>query len=135
MRNLSFSDQKAVISYISDVLKSKGYVDEDFKKTLLEREATDNTCFHNLVAIPHATLASVKKNVIYILLNDRPIRWGNREANLVILVAMEHDLIPDFRLFYKTLVKIMACSDNMDSLLKTYTYGEFLNAIQGMQDL
>ncbi len=129
-RNHNFSDSAEAVGYICQKLSEMHYTDPAFTQQVLLRENADSTVYHNLVAVPHANTADVRNNSLYIVLNDKPVNWGKRKANLIILVAMQRDLIQDFRYFYEMIIKMFENKHHMSMLLEARNYNDFLMIIR-----
>ena len=129
-RNHSFSSKEQVIEYICKKLEKEHYISPDFSKDILNREEIDSTSYHNLIAVPHAITKNVYKNVIYVLLNDKAISWGERKVNMVIFTAMERQLNDDFELFLDVLIRLFESKNNMKLLLETDSYHSFLEKLE-----
>ena len=82
-----------------------------------------------MIAVRHISKKTVNHNCIYIILNDEPIKWHNRKANLVVFIAMERNLMDDMRQFYNTLINLFNSPKNMEILLNCSTYDEFIDAV------
>ncbi len=96
----------------------------------MEREITDSTVYHHLIAVPHALSMNVMKNVIYVIANDRPVTWGTRSANIIVLVAMEHSLQKDFERFIDVLIRLFESRNTMKLLLEADDYLSFLERLE-----
>lgn len=131
--NQHFSSQKEVIHSICRHLKERNAVDETFEKALLQREAMDSTAFNNMIALPHACLSGVKKNTLCIVSNQEALPWGNSQVNIIILIAIQEDLLIDFINVYGLLVKIFSNSKNALALKKADTYDHLLEALQAVE--
>ena len=129
-RNHSFADEEDAVSYICERLEKEKYVSPDFKNDVMEREITDSTVYHHLIAVPHALSMNVMKNVIYVIANDRPVTWGTRSANIIVLVAMEHSLQKDFERFIDVLIRLFESRNTMKLLLEADDYLSFLERLE-----
>ena len=130
--NHYFSSKEEAIEYICNKLQENGVIGSDFKDIVLEREKTESTSYYNFIAVPHATVSTVKKNSIYIILNKKPSNWGNRQVNLIVFFAMSHDSMVDYRHFYQTIIQLFEDKSNMVALLQANDYNEFIDILYSL---
>ncbi|WP_443661030.1 sigma 54-interacting transcriptional regulator [Clostridium sp.] len=86
-----------VIDEMSNLLKLKGNVNEDYAMSIYKREMMGGTMIVGNVAIPHGLPENVKKPTLAIFKLKNSIPWENdTETNLVIMIALkenDHDVI------------------------------------------
>ncbi len=129
-RNHLFSCEEEAISCICEKLEKENYVTGEFRDDILKREKTDTTAYHNLIAVPHAVSTNVLKNVIYVIVNDKPMTWGKRRVNIIVLVAMEKQMRADYERFTDVLVRLFETRNTMKQLLETEDYSSFLSRLE-----
>lgn len=111
-------------------LQEEGAVEEGFEEAVLERERMDTTAFTDMVALPHVCSKLVKKNALRVVLNHTPVPWGNQKVYMMILIALEEDLLIDFQHSYGLFVSKFSNPKNIMSLLKADDYNSFINIIE-----
>ena len=86
-----------VIDEMSNLLKVKGNVNEDYVMSIYKREMMGGTMIVGNVAIPHGLPENVKKPSLAIFKLKNSIPWENdAETNLIIMIALkenDHDII------------------------------------------
>ncbi len=97
---------------------------------MLEREKMDTTAFMDMVALPHVCSKLVKKNSLRIVLNHTPIPWGTQKAYMMILIALEEDLLVDFQHSYGLFVSKFSNPKIIMTLLKSTDYDSFMELIE-----
>ncbi|WP_227396203.1 PTS sugar transporter subunit IIA [Jeotgalibacillus aurantiacus] len=88
--NESAGTKKEAIEKAGAVLAEKGYVDEDYITSMLEREEISTTYIGNKIAIPHGTEDSkklVKKSGISVLQLPEGVMFDDNEVNIVVGIA------------------------------------------------
>lgn len=111
-------------------LQAEGAVEEGFEEAVLARERMDATVFMDMVAIPHVCSKLVKRNSLRVVLNHTPIPWGDRKAYMMILIALEEDLLIDFQHSYGLFVSKFSNPKVILSLLKATDYDSFMEVIE-----
>ena len=134
-KNTDIQNREQIISYISKRLCESSCVSSSFQNSVLIREKADSTSFFNLIAVPHASAECVYHNSIYIILNEKPISWGDRKINLVVLAAMERELNDDFEVFYETLVNLFRDRKIIKRLLEASDYTAFLDSLTALVNM
>lgn len=122
-----FSSREEAIQYICRKLHATESVDEYFEEIVLRREQIDSTAFFNMIAIPHACCLNVKKNSLYVILNHKPMTWGNDRIYLLVLVAFQDNLLSDFHKLYSLLSYLFSKPKNILPLLQAKDYKSFLD--------
>lgn len=132
--NHHFSSATDAICYICGQLQQIDAVDDTFEAEVLAREQTDTTAFHNLIALPHTCSSSVKRNSLYVILNHEPITWGESHVNLIVLIAIQEDLLADFSQIYGLLINQFSNPKNIKKILQTKNYDSFLDILSSLEE-
>ena len=77
-----------------------GYVDENFVDEVLDRERLSSTAFGNRVAIPHSMTASAHRSFLSVVVNEKPLRWDDKDVNLVMLMGLAATDRAAFRMLF-----------------------------------
>ena len=125
----SFADKDQVISYLCKKLEKENMVSKGIIDDVIGRENADPTSYNSLVAIPHASTENVLHSCVYVLLNERPIRWGSRKVNLVIFMAMQRELNEDLEQFMDVIIRLFESKNNMKTMLDAKDYESFLEKL------
>jgi activator of the mannose operon (transcriptional antiterminator) len=86
--NQSLATKEAVLDFLANDYLQKGLVTADFKQSLIDREELGSTGLKTGVAIPHADPQTVKTTKLAFVTLASPIRWGDTEIQLVVLLAI-----------------------------------------------
>lgn len=109
-------------------MEQRGYVNSDFIGEVKERESHSTTAFGRL-AVPHALELNAYKTGIYILNSEKPIEWGGDPVSLVLLFAINRDDRILFHEVFDNLVVLLLENRNLDRVLASRNYEEFVNTI------
>lgn len=119
-----------VITKICDDLKAKGYVTEDFKNSVMQREKMSATSFEYGFATPHSfNEMFIKQSALSIMILDKPVHWGSFDVRLVIMFAIDKSDYKLLKIFFDWLGNVISNSDQFSKLLKVNDYKEFIEQI------
>ncbi len=130
MYNIDAKDKYEVIEYMSNVLKENGYVDENFKNYVIEREKIVPTEIETGIALPHSIKNTAYRNGMAIAFLKNSIVWDNYKVKIVFMYANNENYLEYSNIF--TLSFVDAVSDpkfiediksckNLDSFIKLFT--------------
>ncbi|WP_339284630.1 BglG family transcription antiterminator [Oceanobacillus sp. FSL K6-3682] len=118
--DLAFQDKNTVINFMSKQLNSKGYVNQNFGASIIEREDITPTSIGKMVAMPHGNSLHVNESKVSIAILRNAIDWGEGEKiKMIFMIAVRIDkisskkIIRDFyRLFESDsiLKEIISCN-------------------------
>lgn len=109
--NLECDTYKDVINYMCDRMYEGGRVEETFKESTFEREKMAYTSFSYGYAIPHALNYSAIKSTMSIAILKKPVRWGDYQVHLVLLLAIRDDEKELLKIFFDWFGNI--CDDTL----------------------
>lgn len=127
-KNSLFKTPEDIIRHLSEKMCTQGCVNRNFVDKVLEREKMSSTSYNN-IAIPHTIQMSAKKTSICVLINEKPISWGSNSVNLVLLLAVNINERKLFNDIYQSLTEILMQEENLNRLLSSKDYDEFINVI------
>lgn len=122
-------DSKEVISFLCDELISKNLADERYKEDVFKRESVSATSFVNGFAVPHSIEISSKESCISIMILDKPVKWGDFEVKLVLLLAIRDTDNHLLKIFFDWLSSIVSDSNKFRQLLEVKNYQEFIQHV------
>jgi lichenan operon transcriptional antiterminator len=77
-----------VLEKLTDVMVTKGYMNQAGKKSVFDRENMSSTELGNLVAIPHALENHSDEAVISVAILDKAILWDKEKVQVVFLLSI-----------------------------------------------
>jgi lichenan operon transcriptional antiterminator len=124
--NKSFYTKEDAIRHLTGLMVEKGYVEEGYYQSVLEREKIASTSTGR-VALPHGDISKVYKSVIGLCtLNDK-LDWDGNQVELIIILAIKKedilnvqsifDIIYDSISDNKIISRIAAC-ESADKVLE-----------------
>lgn len=127
-KNGEIGNQKQALAYMIRALEEQGYVDGEFIHEVEDREAHSSTAFGRL-AVPHSLKMDANRTGMYILLSDKPIAWAEHMVNVVLLFAINREDRELFHEIFDNLIVLLLEYQNLDKVLQSNTYEEFIEAI------
>ena len=121
-----------VLDELCGLLTAEGLVKQDFREQIERRELIDTTSFANVVALPHICTSNVQRNSIAVFLSDEPISWGAGAVNLVIVTAIERNLLQDFYAIYEMCIETFSKPTNIAAMLTATCSQDFIERIESL---
>lgn len=87
--DVEFKDRVQAVEFMANRMFELGYIDENMKKSFIDRENLGTTEIGNMVAIPHAVVENVKVPCIYPCILKKPIKWVYGEVQLIFMLALD----------------------------------------------
>lgn len=113
---------------MSDHLLQYGFVFEDYKKKLFEKEAISSSSFINF-AIPHPIEMDAKESIIAVLINNNSIQWESNKVNLVFMLAIKDIDKILFKDIFEYITRFVSDENNLQKLLNVNDFNEFLHLL------
>lgn len=110
----------------------KGLVGEGYLEKVLEREALSPTVFDNLVAVPHTVEPAALRSFLYLVINDRPVAWGQSSANIILLLGISENDRESFTNFYSDFLSILSNAKNASELIGSVSYEDFMRRLTAL---
>ena len=123
------ASSKEVIGFLCDELISKNLADERYKEDVFKRESVSATSFVNGFAVPHSIEITSKESCISIMILDKPVKWGDFEVKLVLLLAIRDTDSHLLKIFFDWLSSIVSDSNKFRQLLEVKNYQEFIQHV------
>ena len=123
------ASSKEVIDFLCDELISKNLADERYKEDVFKRESVSATSFVNGFAVPHSIQITSTESSISIMILDKPVKWGDFEVKLVLLLAIRDTDSHLLKIFFDWLSSIVSDSNKFRQLLEVKNYQEFIQHV------
>jgi lichenan operon transcriptional antiterminator len=127
-RNIAFTNEDEAIRHMSDLMVKKGYAGGAFDEEVLSREHSYSTAYGN-IAIPHSMQMSAKKTGMAVLINEKPIVWGQNMVNIVLLFTIEKETRNLFYDIFDNLITLLLDVPNASKIIECKTYDDFIKTI------
>lgn len=134
MRNVYLDSDNAYIQFMSDRLLQKNYVNEEYCQSVLEREKMSSTAFNNNVAVPHSMKMDAYKTGICIIINERPVQWGDEKVQIIAMIANNKNDRKWFSSIFESFINILSEWDNVKELTKAKDYPDFMSKMTRLME-
>lgn len=127
--DLDINTPEEVLTFMSNELYNAGYVDKEFKESVLKREELSPTSFIYSFAIPHPIKSMSRESKISVAVLKKPIQWGKFQVKLVLLLSIQKNSEKIMRTFFDWFSYIVSDSQKLSCLMKIKGYDDFINQI------
>lgn len=128
-RDVEDQQPQDIIKMMCKDMEERGYVDETFMESVLERESMSSTSFTYGFAIPHTLDVNAITSCLSISILKQPIQWGQFRVQLVILLAVNENDKKLLRIFFDWLSSVVSDSSKFTGLLTSQDHEEFIQKI------
>ena len=122
----SAQNREEILNFLCDSLHEKGLSGEDFKKNVFRREELSSTSFVYGFAVPHAIEASSNSSSISIMILKEPVKWGEFNVSLVVLLALRESDNQLLKVFFDWLCNSVTDTNKFQELIQSSDYEEFM---------
>lgn len=123
-RDVALENSTDAISYMSDIMIREGMAEVNFTELVLERERQASTAFGRL-AVPHTLKMQGIKTGIFVLINERPIPWGEQNVNVVLLFCIREEDRATFYDIFDNVISSLIEDAYIEEIMKCKSYMEF----------
>ena len=125
----SMESREEILNFLCDSLYEKGLSGEKFKENVFRREALSDTSFVYGFAVPHAIEASTMESCLSIMILREPVKWGDFNVSLVVLLAIRETDNSLLKVFFDWLCNIVTDNNKFQELIHSSSYEEFMNHV------
>lgn len=122
-------DEFQMIRTMSEHCMKRKLCDHAFQTSVIEREFLSSTAFMDGVAIPHSLEHNCREPFFYVVINDRPMKWGEYQVQIILLIGNSLHDVEAFSEIFDHLIKILYEKDTLPKLLKCKEYNQFIDTI------
>jgi lichenan operon transcriptional antiterminator len=105
------------IDFMCDQMIAIGKVPASYAQSVKVREEYSSTAFAYRFAVPHSMDFIAHQTTIAVLIPKAPIKWGETDVVMVLMLALNQDDYIDFTWFYQQLVHLL-CDPELFSELR-----------------
>ncbi|MDN3020072.1 PTS sugar transporter subunit IIA [Paenibacillus sp. BSR1-1] len=134
MKNIYLNNAEEYIKYMSQKLYEKQYVKKDYCESVLEREKMSSTAFNNNIAVPHSMKMDAKRTGICIIINDKPVKWGEEKVQIITMITINKTERQLFSHVFESFINILSEWENVKELTKAIDYTDFMGKISCLMD-
>jgi lichenan operon transcriptional antiterminator len=127
--NKAFAAGDECIRFMAEKMTSLGYAEDTFVDEVLSRESSYSTRYGSL-AVPHSMRLNAKKTGMAVLINEKPVPWGDGgTVNMVFLFSIHKQTRSLFYDIFDNLMVLLLEEENVDKIRNARTHEAFIRAI------
>ncbi len=123
-----FDNCTQAIELMTTQLENNGFVGDDFKQKIYEREEISSSAFGN-IAMPHPLEMCSKKSAIAVSIHKKAFLWNQTNVNIVFMLAIHETDRVLFKDIFDFLTDIIADDRKLNSLIQVHDYQSFIKQI------
>lgn len=93
-----------------------------------------STAFNNNVAVPHSMKMDANKTGICIIINDKPVKWGEEQVQIITMIAINQTQRQLFSQVFESFINILSEWENVKELTKALDYKDFMDKVARLMD-
>ncbi|MGC8432470.1 BglG family transcription antiterminator [Clostridioides difficile] len=129
MKNIYLDSAKDYIKFMGNILYKNKYVKPNYIDDVLIREKMSSTAFNNNVAIPHSMKMDALKTGVCLIVNDKPVKWGEEKVQIIAMIPINENENEKFNYIFESFIEILSEWNNVKELTKADNYSSFMNRI------
>nr|MBQ4458687.1 PTS sugar transporter subunit IIA [Clostridia bacterium] len=123
-----FTSSEQIIDFICDSLFKMGLTQEDFKEGIYKHEEIAPSSYLNFV-IAHTLSNNDKRTFISLLVNPKPVKWGENEVNIIFVISVNKKDRGKFKNIFDALTDVMFDEKVSRQILQAHNYQDFMNIL------
>lgn len=125
----TLSTKEAALQFLYNQLKGPLQLPNDYLIHVFERENIAPTAYGNLIAIPHPITAQTKETHVSMMTLDKPIEWGDKKVQFIILLNVSKDSQEDLQALYSFITKLVENKKHIQRLIQIDTLPAFIDQL------
>ena len=81
------------------------------------------------MAIPHSIVCSTQKNIGFVIVNEKPLRWGTFDVQIIMMIGVNHQQRMDFKYVYSNLLEHFENSTTVEKLIHASDFHNFIDIL------
>ncbi|MCM3670916.1 BglG family transcription antiterminator [Mesobacillus maritimus] len=128
--NVDYSHRYEVVEMLSMALYEKGYVQQEFIYSSVNRERKSATAIGGGIAIPHGDPSLIQRPIVAVAILKEPLEWGNEMVSLVFMLALSKENQKDLRDIIGKLASLSEMPAVVHELTETKEYQQFKQVLE-----
>lgn len=104
-------------------------IDQHYVESIIEREKISSTAFNHIVAVPHSMKMNGKRTSISIVINDKPVKWGESTVQIIAMIVMNREERKEFRSIFDSFIEVLSESKNANKIIESKNYEDFIRIL------
>ena len=125
----TYESSDEIINKLCNELVEKDLADERYKEDVFRRESMSATSFSYGFAVPHSMEVSTKESCLSVMVLDKPVKWGDFDVRLIILLGIRDTDNSLLKIFFEWLSNTVTDSKKLARLLAVNNYDDFMKEV------
>ena len=121
------------IDFLCTQMLRGGYVDENFRASIYEREAISRSAY-DTIAIPHLLNSNPDHSAISVFINPDGINWSGQTVYAVFMLSISQDEVEMFSNMFDIIHQLTGEPRQFSRLLETTQYKDFIDLVTRAMD-
>lgn len=125
----TYESSDEIINKLCNELVEKDLADERYTEDVFKRESMSATSFSYGFAVPHSMEVSTKESCLSVMVLDKPVKWGDFDVRLIILLGIRDTDNSLLKIFFEWLSNTVTDSKKLARLLAVNNYDDFMKEV------
>ena len=126
----SFNTRNEMMNYALVEMVDKDIVDISYVESIFAREKMGSTALNYMISTPHGNPKFVKNSCIYTVINNKPVKWGDDNVNIMFMMNISEGDMENLRTLFNFIYELSQDKYLIDELIKTKNYPEFIKLLR-----
>lgn len=126
----SFNNRNEMMNYALVEMVDKDIVDISYVESIFAREKMGSTALNYMISTPHGNPKFVKNSCIYTVINNKPVKWGDDNVNIMFMMNISEGDMENLRTLFNFIYELSQDKYLIDELIKTKNYLEFIKLLR-----
>ena len=126
----SFNNRNEMMNYALVEMVDKDIVDISYVESIFAREKMGSTALNYMISTPHGNPKFVKNSCIYTVINNKPVKWGDDNVNIMFMMNISEGDMENLRTLFNFIYELSQDKYLIDELIKTKNYPEFIKLLR-----
>ncbi len=131
-REFYCEDRGQMIRSLVDECVELDLCDDAFLDDVMKRETLSPTAFGKRVAVPHSLSEFAHHSFLSIVINSRPMTWGDQSVNIVLLMGFSESGRNEFKTLFIDLMRVLNDTVNVSRLMESANSEDFIELVSNM---
>lgn len=126
---LDAADKDEVLDTLCALVAEVHAVPDDFRALVARREELAQTCFGNLVAMPHPVMPVTGSTFVAVAVLSHPVAWNGQGVQAVFLVSVSSSRDKKLDTFYRSMARLLTSREAIQRLVSNPDFTTLLDVI------
>lgn len=133
LKDINLESKEEILEYMVNHIKKYRKIPKNFLSSVKKREKLGITEFGNKIAMPHTDRTLTENTFVCVGILKKPVIWEKKEVQVIFLVSVSKNRNKKLKYFYKITAKFLLNKKNIDKIIKTGDYDEFIKMLKNIE--